>query len=76
MDGIGELYRIVMNCDSGGTKTAYGFQLTTWWCVGWYIIQSGSFEVCVDDRAVRQLRSKHSFGELAMLYSVLPGIRG
>ena len=41
---------------------------------GWYIIQSGSFEVCVDDRAVRQLRSKHSFGELAMLYSVLPGI--
>jgi len=36
----------------------------------WYIIQSGSFEVCVDDRAVRQLRSKHSFGELAMLYSV------
>lgn len=37
---------------------------------GWYIIQSGSFEVLVDDKAVRQLRSKHSFGELAMLYSV------
>lgn len=36
----------------------------------WYIIQSGIFEVCVDDRAVRQLRAKHSFGELAMLYSV------
>lgn len=40
---------------------------------GWYIIQSGIFEVCVDDRAVRQLRAKHSFGELAMLYSVQPG---
>lgn len=36
----------------------------------WYIIQSGIFEVCVDDRAVHQLRAKHSFGELAMLYSV------
>lgn len=36
----------------------------------WYIIQSGAFEVCVGTTAVRQLRAKHSFGELAMLYSV------
>ena len=28
----------------------------------------------MDDRAVRQLRAKHSFGELAMLYSVQPGL--
>ncbi|CAJ1362555.1 unnamed protein product [Effrenium voratum] len=36
----------------------------------WYIIQNGIFEVVVGDTAVRHLRAKNSFGELAMLYSV------
>merc|ERR1719230_2396600 len=35
-----------------------------------YIIQSGAFTVSIDDRNVKQLRSKHTFGELAMLYNV------
>jgi len=35
-----------------------------------YIIQSGVFTVSIDDRHVKQLRSKHTFGELAMLYNV------
>merc|ERR1719230_1061896 len=35
-----------------------------------YIIQSGAFTVSIDERNVKQLRSKHTFGELAMLYNV------
>jgi len=35
-----------------------------------YFIQSGTFTVTIDDRSVNHLRSKHSFGELAMLYNV------
>mmetsp|Transcript_40373 Transcript_40373/g.72498 ORF Transcript_40373/g.72498 Transcript_40373/m.72498 type:complete len:947 (-) Transcript_40373:74-2914(-) len=36
----------------------------------WYIIQAGTFEVVVGNEPVRLLRSKHTFGELAMLYKV------
>lgn len=35
-----------------------------------YIIQSGVFTVSIDNQNVKQLRSKHTFGELAMLYHV------
>jgi len=35
-----------------------------------YIIQSGTFTVSIDDRNVKTLKSKLSFGELAMLYNV------
>jgi len=35
-----------------------------------YFIQSGAFTVTIDDRSVNHLRSKHTFGELAMLYNV------
>mmetsp|Transcript_16005 Transcript_16005/g.35080 ORF Transcript_16005/g.35080 Transcript_16005/m.35080 type:complete len:916 (+) Transcript_16005:65-2812(+) len=35
-----------------------------------YIIQSGTFTVSIDDRPLKQLRSKHTFGELALLYNV------
>lgn len=35
-----------------------------------YIIQTGVFTVSIDDRHVKQLRPKHTFGELAMLYNV------
>jgi cGMP-dependent protein kinase len=35
-----------------------------------YIIQSGIFTVSIDDAALKQLRPKHTFGELAMLYNV------
>lgn len=35
-----------------------------------FIIQSGVFTVTIDDRNLKQLRSKHTFGELAMLYNV------
>lgn len=35
-----------------------------------FIIQSGVYTVSIDDRNVKQLRSKHTFGELAMLYNV------
>jgi len=35
-----------------------------------YIIQSGIFTVSVDNCGVKQLRSKHTFGELALLYNV------
>jgi len=35
-----------------------------------FIIQSGTFTVAIDQRVFKQLRSKHTFGELAMLYNV------
>mmetsp|Transcript_16481 Transcript_16481/g.38628 ORF Transcript_16481/g.38628 Transcript_16481/m.38628 type:complete len:911 (-) Transcript_16481:136-2868(-) len=35
-----------------------------------YIIQTGVFTVSIDKRNLKQLRSKHTFGELAMLYNV------
>lgn len=35
-----------------------------------YFIQSGVFTVSIDGQNVKQLRSKHTFGELAMLYHV------
>jgi len=35
-----------------------------------YIIQTGVFTVTIDNRNLKQLRSKHTFGELAMLYNV------
>eukprot|EP00421_Protoceratium_reticulatum_P018552 CAMPEP_0168393496 /NCGR_PEP_ID=MMETSP0228-20121227/19048_1 /TAXON_ID=133427 /ORGANISM="Protoceratium reticulatum, Strain CCCM 535 (=CCMP 1889)" /LENGTH=932 /DNA_ID=CAMNT_0008406879 /DNA_START=71 /DNA_END=2869 /DNA_ORIENTATION=- len=35
-----------------------------------YFIQSGVFTVTIDERNLKQLRSKHTFGELAMLYHV------
>eukprot|EP00929_Paragymnodinium_shiwhaense_P047486 TRINITY_DN24087_c0_g1_i1.p1 TRINITY_DN24087_c0_g1~~TRINITY_DN24087_c0_g1_i1.p1 ORF type:complete len:983 (+),score=300.11 TRINITY_DN24087_c0_g1_i1:102-3050(+) len=35
-----------------------------------YFIQSGVFMVTIDDAKVKQLTSKHTFGELAMLYNV------
>mmetsp|Transcript_4720 Transcript_4720/g.17838 ORF Transcript_4720/g.17838 Transcript_4720/m.17838 type:complete len:962 (+) Transcript_4720:82-2967(+) len=35
-----------------------------------YIIQTGVFAVSIDDRQLKQLRPKHTFGELAMLYKV------
>jgi len=35
-----------------------------------YIIQSGIFPVAIDDRSLKQLKAKHTFGELAMLYNV------
>merc|ERR1719359_72156 len=35
-----------------------------------YIIQSGVFNVIIDNRNLKQLRAKHTFGELAMLYNV------
>eukprot|EP00424_Heterocapsa_rotundata_P006256 CAMPEP_0168702558 /NCGR_PEP_ID=MMETSP0503-20121227/38589_1 /TAXON_ID=89963 /ORGANISM="Heterocapsa rotundata, Strain SCCAP K-0483" /LENGTH=167 /DNA_ID=CAMNT_0008748673 /DNA_START=44 /DNA_END=544 /DNA_ORIENTATION=+ len=35
-----------------------------------YIIFSGVYTVTIDDKNLKQLRSKHTFGELAMLYNV------
>lgn len=35
-----------------------------------YMIQSGVFNVIIDNRNLKQLRAKHTFGELAMLYNV------
>lgn len=35
-----------------------------------YLIQGGSFEVSMDGRKVKRLYAGHTFGELAMLYSV------
>lgn len=35
-----------------------------------YIIQSGVYNVIIDNRNLKQLRAKHTFGELAMLYNV------
>lgn len=35
-----------------------------------YVIQSGTFMVAIDNKNLKQLRSKHTFGELAMLYNV------
>eukprot|EP00746_Dinoflagellata_sp_MGD_P085157 gnl/MRDRNA2_/MRDRNA2_33732_c0_seq1.p1 gnl/MRDRNA2_/MRDRNA2_33732_c0~~gnl/MRDRNA2_/MRDRNA2_33732_c0_seq1.p1 ORF type:complete len:943 (-),score=211.95 gnl/MRDRNA2_/MRDRNA2_33732_c0_seq1:16-2844(-) len=35
-----------------------------------YLIQSGVFNVIIDNRNLKQLRAKHTFGELAMLYNV------
>jgi len=35
-----------------------------------YIIQSGTFIVSIDAQDLKQLKSKHTFGELAMLYNV------
>eukprot|EP00442_Polarella_glacialis_P001320 CAMPEP_0115136026 /NCGR_PEP_ID=MMETSP0227-20121206/56115_1 /TAXON_ID=89957 /ORGANISM="Polarella glacialis, Strain CCMP 1383" /LENGTH=920 /DNA_ID=CAMNT_0002542955 /DNA_START=58 /DNA_END=2821 /DNA_ORIENTATION=+ len=34
-----------------------------------YIIQSGVFTVIIDDEHLKQLKSKHSFGELALIYN-------
>lgn len=35
-----------------------------------FIIHSGVYLVSIDDKGLKQLRSKHTFGELAMLYNV------
>lgn len=35
-----------------------------------YVIQSGTFTVSIDDRELKQLKAKHTFGELALLYNV------
>lgn len=35
-----------------------------------YIIQSGTYTVAIDNRNLKQLRPRHTFGELAMLYNV------